>query len=50
MPIINGVDSNGHYYRFGMSTKFYYKFNDLRSRRDAYKKCLKQVGAIFSYK
>jgi hypothetical protein len=50
MPIHRGKDSKGPYYQFGYGrgAKFYYKPNDKQSRDRAYKRCLKQMGAMFA--
>lgn len=49
MPIHRGKDRRGPYFQWGNhATKYYYKSGDKQSRERAYKKCIKQMKAIFS--
>lgn len=47
MPLINGKDSTGSYYKWGNTgKKYYYKTGSKRSRELAKKKAMKQARAI----
>lgn len=50
MPIHRGKDTKGSYYQFGYGhgAKFYYVSGNKQSRDRAYRKCLKQMGAMYA--
>jgi hypothetical protein len=45
MPILQGQDLNGHFFRFGINGKKYYYY-DYLSANIAYNKALQQARAI----
>ena len=48
MPLLRGVDSKGHYYKWGeKGKKYYYTVGDDVSRTQAKESALEQARAIF---
>jgi hypothetical protein len=47
MPIFQGLDSNGYFYRYGETgKKYYFDSSDPVSENDAYTHAVKQAQAI----
>lgn len=46
MPVIQGRDASGSYYRWGTQTKYYYTPGNKQSRKAARSKAIKQGQAI----
>ena len=48
MPIRQGEDSEGHFYRWGQQTKYYFDPDDEEERKEAREKAKEQMKAAYA--